>query len=415
MWFKKAKIANSLTRQLTENPDLPIKEVLENPDLLQSIRNEAQELLDYFTQKEEHLKELFDLALSDRLNDESIDFRYNRNASNVLSSVAKTFQKAVESSQIAINALNDFIKDENKKYNRNPVYSGHFQRIIQSHLFATFGKFIDLIPDLKNFLIKNVDILGYKQLLVSLLVDFHECLNDPGIGLEIAKIVTSAPKEEVKLHAIQVFIDVMRDRPDCTFLFQQEIFEKLLLFAASFGEANLLYYEIFNALKMISRDHEDTGWLYQIKHKFVNQFPFKDQPEEVAYVAFPFFASFALEKMLKSFFKDDAPTSFTLAVLEQIKKVPDEKLHDMIKVDDIINKIMESGLAFPSDENYHVRINSHIFKFGMFLIEKDLPPHIVDKPGWDLFICTKLLHREHLIKQCTGVVEKPESHVSDFF
>ena len=86
MFFSKSNYTNHLAKQLKNNPNMPIEQVLSSSELMVSIRNELPELLSYFEiDGGVHLQELFDIALTNKLNNDKIDFRYNRNASNILS------------------------------------------------------------------------------------------------------------------------------------------------------------------------------------------------------------------------------------------------------------------------------------------------------------------------------------------
>ena len=139
IWFSKQTVVNKLTKALNDNPDCTIDVILSNPDLVSSVRNEVPELITYLEKDNyKNLKELFDLALSDRANNETMDFRFNRNAANVLSFSARAIQKFIQGSPVFIESLTQFMNDAN--FYRNPIYAGHFQRIIHSYLFVNYIK-----------------------------------------------------------------------------------------------------------------------------------------------------------------------------------------------------------------------------------------------------------------------------------
>ena len=85
----------------------------------------------------------------------------------------------------------------NSKFFRDTCFSGHFQRIIQSFQYFTNGTFIEQLTGLSDFLLRNIDLLSYRQLLVFLIVDFQENLKDKNILIKIAKLVNSTNKNNI--------------------------------------------------------------------------------------------------------------------------------------------------------------------------------------------------------------------------
>ena len=410
MFLKKRPITNKLTVALDNDSNLPVTEILKSEDLLQSIRNEVPQLLSYFKDEgEKHLQEVFDFALSDKLNEGEIDFRYNRNASNLLSTVARNFQEIVKESEVTLKAINDFM--ENKKYNQNPEYAGHFQRIIQNQQYSTSGSFIKKFPNIFDFLLQNLHISGYEQLLVSQIVDFYDNLKDSNI---FSKILDLIDKDE-NIHALFVFSDIMRDQPDFKLLYQKDIIERLIQIGIKQKpKKGLLFYEIFNAINKISvnafknesKENDEATWPSELKKNYAKEFTFSNNDKVVAYVAFPYFGMDLIqidsEATLKAFLEPNIPTTFALAYLNCVKKMPVEDIEKYIVAShfiDIINDLYdklckENQIHFGYYEHIAslcIRVSSKnvnflstnpkcdINKYNKFLVEKVMPHNDVIK------------------------------------
>lgn len=467
MFFSKPEGTNNLAKELKNNPNLPIEQVLSNSELMISIRNELPELILYFNSNNgSHLQDLFDIALTNKLNNDKIDFRHNRNASNVLSTPANNFQKNTVNNPIAIKSLNNFMT--NSKFFRDTCFSGHFQRIIQSFQYFTNGTFIEQLTGLSDFLLRNIDLLSYRQLLVFLIVDFQENLKDKNILIKIAKLVNSTNKNNIS--AIFTLSDIKRDRPDYPFLYRKDIIENLVEKAGSIKDENgsLFFFEIFHVLRLITQNylkynHSKNGfiglngsvsdsisdssskqedeqeiWLNEIMSKYVKEFSFEiGKSKEKCFSAFPFFSEYLfsnyssnpkeanknitniyLDQMLNLFFISNPPTVFILAFLNGIEKMNEESLLAFIEKNDILKKIIISNIKMPY-ESLIGATSGHIFQLALAIFNRKLDPAkytlknsnekssvSVESREWSLFLATEILIRNDMINECLEKVNE---------
>lgn len=427
MFFSKSNYTNHLAKQLKNNPNMPIEQVLSSSELMVSIRNELPELLSYFEiDGGVHLQELFDIALTNKLNNDKIDFRYNRNASNILSTPSNNFQKNVLKSPIIINSLNKFIKEST--FFRDTSFSGHFQRIIQSFQYFTNGTFIKQLPELSDFLLRNIDLLSCRQLLVFLIIDFQDNLKDKNILNKISKIVNST--NEHNIFAVFALSDIMRERPDFPFLYQKDIIENLIEKAASIKDehGNLFFFEIFHALKLITKnysrfnhifyknmnnsinlnnsnsdstsdncnkteDDQEKNWVSEIMIKYVKEFSFEiGKAKERIFSAFPFFSDYLfsnyspnpkqsdenntniyLDQTINLFFNSNVPTNFILTFLSGVEQMNEESLLAFIEKNNILKKIIISNIKMPY-ESLIGATSGHIFQLALTIFNRKLDP-----------------------------------------
>lgn len=210
--FKRPKVVNQLTTLINKNPEVTIKEVLANQDLSPSIRNEVPELLDFFCPplptpqsaerqassakeyelREERQKDLALLAFTSKLNREGQTFeddkcfRFNRNASNILSSPSRKFHdrlvyyysdgKGNYTPSPFLHQLIKFAKSFNGKVSvhHQPVFYGHFHRIFEAIVRSTKGEFFETIykvePNLNPFykiLVDRIYFTSIRQLYIT--------------------------------------------------------------------------------------------------------------------------------------------------------------------------------------------------------------------------------------------------------
>lgn len=462
MFLSRVPFTNYLSNDLNENPNLPIYKILSDSELMNSVQNELPELLEYFKRDNGiHLQELFDIALTNKLNNDKIDFRHNRNASNVLSTPSSAFQEYILNSPIMIKSLTEFIS--NSKFFRDTSFSGHFQRIIQSYQYFTNGTFIEQLPGISDFLLNNIDLLSYKQLLVLLIVDFMDNFKDKDILIKISNIVNSK-KEPHNLFATFVLSDIMHERPDFKFLFQRNIIVNLIEKAAHIKneEGNIHFFEIFNALRLITKNYslfnkvintpnnsfnsnsdsindsnstsadDDRAWLNDIFNKYVKEFSFETgKANERSFSAFPFFSEFLflnylpnpkdgeknnaniyLDKLINLFFYENAPTNFTLSFLSGVDKMDDESLLYFIEKNNILKKIIDSNINMPY-ESVKGASFGHIFQLALTIFNRklDATKYLTKEKNdksiitmashaWSFFLATQVLIRNSMINEC---------------
>lgn len=177
----------TLHELLSRNPSPSVKDVLSTSDLLSAIRGESSELIDFLTPvstsdqdlkaKSERISMLTTWALSDRNNNEILDYRICRNACNILSAPSPLLQKRIAyKGSPFVSMMKSFI---DTKYAKKSEYAGHYQRIFETALRVSNGDFLKLINvcsakenkigDLFYIkIIKKANISGFNQLLILL-------------------------------------------------------------------------------------------------------------------------------------------------------------------------------------------------------------------------------------------------------
>lgn len=188
--------SNSLQTALRANPNLPLKEFLENKDLFNSLKNEIPEIMNYLIPLENNVPKSSDnfeqivlwalFPKEAKLIEVSSDLIeisrrvYSRNSANILSSVCRELSRRIEddsNKRLSINILKYIMEIESKE-EIDPETTGHFVRILEACLRYSltnsqnqnFYKFI-----INNF---NGSFLDFVQILINKLdyVPIRECL-----------------------------------------------------------------------------------------------------------------------------------------------------------------------------------------------------------------------------------------------
>lgn len=165
---------NSLTTLISsEGSNADLLQVLSNPDLGASMKNEVPEIVDWIFHPESgeypHLVEVMDTALSYKQLNEEIDFRHRRNAANILASVHRSLSRRLAESDIFSDKINEFMESEEAVH---PELAGHFARIVETVVIATQGTWLSGRQNLIDFLAKNIHIAGYQQLLGVISIEY---------------------------------------------------------------------------------------------------------------------------------------------------------------------------------------------------------------------------------------------------
>jgi hypothetical protein len=210
----KGEYKNGLVDQLRENPDLPLDKLLSHPDLPATVRNDAAALVDYLQRPValgwSRLSQLLQYALPSRgLTPDSHNlWALSRNASVIFSQPTRKLWEAIrnDTNEGAFKVLFNFIKG---RLNRHPVFAGHFQRILETFLFANrvyiaaFDKYKDGIIDVIRFAIDNVDILAYQHFLCNLGIEHRHALDNElhyPLGVLVTEILKCAAYYSLPLY-----------------------------------------------------------------------------------------------------------------------------------------------------------------------------------------------------------------------
>ena len=200
--FRSLSTGNNFTK-LLEDYDTPLETILGHEGFASAVRNSSKQLIQYFfpdSEMEEHapnivhFDDLIDYALSLKFTDPKYKImQLNRNAANLLAYHSTKFMKlAVQDPCKRLSLrLREFIND--KECNQNTILAGHYQRICENYLRCepdeftvdyddgfTLQKFID-------FLIENVHILPYRELLSDVMSEFNEIFGDKIADLILEK------------------------------------------------------------------------------------------------------------------------------------------------------------------------------------------------------------------------------------
>ena len=188
---------------MIDNGSLTIEALLSHNLLANTIRNDPKKLVDFFFNSPrddencpQNLREILEIALNPSRTEFDGDnrlFQYNNNAANVLSSCGKKMKEAsvLDENKTVFRYLRKF---QNTDGFMNPMFAGHFTRILECFIVANDPKislmvFNEFQSDeerqafynddfsfeaLIKKMLENVHILAYKNFAMSIL----DCIND---------------------------------------------------------------------------------------------------------------------------------------------------------------------------------------------------------------------------------------------
>ena len=206
--FRRKAFTNELTEKLQANPDTSAEDLLTDNLLSQVVRNEADQFLAYLNHSPQNdgrtnLHILIDMALSSDLNTPEMNEKYrifqlNRNAANIFSGTGQAITRAVIEDEYALQKICSFWLPENEKFNRDPGFAGHFQRIFEvlARKNTDWLEGFDM-PKFVSFLCENVDVLAYQGLLARLGTELSQILTGFGDHPEVA-FITCVLKQAAK-------------------------------------------------------------------------------------------------------------------------------------------------------------------------------------------------------------------------
>ena len=425
MWFPKAKKRNSLAEIFSGEVKPSLFAVLQSSDLFSLIRGESSDLVNFIMYEEggsqPNVELLFRLALSNSENSADIDFRFNRNASNILSAPCKALQTKLlnyssgEKPKIC-EYLANFMKSESC---RNPELAGHFQRIFISFTSFTQGKFLHHFPDLLTFLLKNLDVIPYQYTLLNLLDICPGYIlpnkNMFDILLLLSEKVALDEKESHPLNIVGLLMIFIKDNPEKgEELRDVKILANILTGCEKADDDSLHMFNLIRLANLIvGNSHK---WADDVIREFYPHFKFDhSHPTNKTLYLFPIFAELALNEMIPLFFSQtDFNTIFNNGVLGCLERMKNERkikeLSEFVDNHDIIRKTINAYHEQVYEDNFKTQANGHTIQLGIFLFQMEWgeykPKSLIKNREWDLYIVTVILPRIKILEETNSKIDR---------
>ena len=167
-------------KELLDQEDLQLIDVLESPYLNKALQVELASLMDYLCQ-DDIILSISDYVLSSKhIKDNNFPSLFKA-ALNILTSSAFQLFTFISSSHSFAIYLHDFLLSEDSK---NTRYAGSFEQIICSHIRWTKPLLFEIFPDVGSLLIERIDIQPLFDLIPTLICNSSKLVFEkPGIDL----------------------------------------------------------------------------------------------------------------------------------------------------------------------------------------------------------------------------------------
>ena len=150
--------------------EISLIEILSSQSINQLIKSNDENFLLYLI-KTNILKNLLEFSLSHKYKNEKYFLYFNRISTTILSTVIPFFQTNIFFCFDLIEFLLNFMNSNNIS---ESLLSGNFKKIIESITRLTNGKFLNFLPEIRNFLINNIINLSYRELFIFFSTEFTD-------------------------------------------------------------------------------------------------------------------------------------------------------------------------------------------------------------------------------------------------
>ena len=346
MWGLQANLSS--ISALLQKQDTTIETILDDNALNQALRI-GLPAMHNFLLNPEHMNSLLDIVLCDVEPHTKIPNKTTRTAVTILSTgISSLMGKLIKNEEYKQRIIN-FPKSE---YRSNPKCCGHFYRIIESLARFSAGQFLSEIPDLKDYLINNMNCLGLRDLFLFLSTEFSFFDFQPEIFVELSK---SANSKENGFYVLSAMRELLKSKEKIIEDMQQpQVIENLFAIAYNDELSPLTQIEAFNLIQKLSdpltlNDNQDIPKLVQSeseKYDFT-----KNRPKNVLAAALKIFSTKNPEILL-SIFSYDSMTSLKDGIIHSYDAFSKEDLEQFINQNDLFNKIMDAYRN--TKTNYHL-------------------------------------------------------------
>lgn len=210
-WNSSSVAANTIG-ELLKKEDVTLTEVLMDSSLSASLRSSNKDLMEY-VKKDDVLKELIDLAITESYKDEKYKDENFKEKGNKLSRLALTvfinssfnFQQSILQNDTFIKELNNFMESGTS----DSFLIGHFQRIIETYSRSD-NDFINKLSNLLDYLHKNISSLGISELLVFLISEIQAFQNAMDYDKNVKPLVNLVKEKKEGYYAISTIDRIIK-------------------------------------------------------------------------------------------------------------------------------------------------------------------------------------------------------------
>ena len=381
---------------LLSDPKTRLEDVLSHSSLLPSLRcDEPSDKLIRFLLDQGNLDRMLTYALTNDLNSEANFTKMQKASVDILSTTSRRLQSEFQASPQLIEGLVNFSKSP---ASRDPKLCGNFAGIVELITRSTCGTILSTkMAFLKEFLLKNLDMVGLRELFLKLITDFSKQFQvNEAMITEICEVGTV---DGIRgLFAVSMLNDILKEKADLALYFRSpRVLNKLLEIGCRFYQVQPVRAAIaFDVAKRISRDISFKATFCELlsKHKS----PIGENPEINSATAntlllFPKSAEFLFD----DFFKFEMPTIVCQAFISVLHETEDAELKDLNAL------LMEHY-----DEFKRRKTNGHYLKFCQLLMNFGVCCCREHQDPWDKFVIDSVLSQGRLEAADYG---GPSSHL----
>ena len=392
---------SSLT-QLIDNPETTIEKVLDDPALNAGIRNGLSSLMEFLI-RPENMNRMLEIALEAYAPDTQIPQKTTRMAVSVLSTGTSTLMNMmIKKSMEFMERVKNF---PSSSFKTNPKCCGHFFRIVESLVRFTAGQFLQEMPQLRDFLVKEMCCIGLRELFCVLCSDYSQNFDvNPQMFIDLTKnannketgwYMLTSLREILKVK--EVLVDDMRTK---------ETIENLLTIGKNDELGPLIQIEAFSLISRIidvsCNDIEERDMIEDLVKKASTTYDFtKERPINVVAAALNLFRTNDPAILMK-ILTNDVMTSYKDGIIKSFNAMNKGELESFIAANNLLAKIIESFNA--NKGNYHISLLSKIIQERF--IEGD--------DAWKEFVNGPLKQKNEMRNQSYGH-ELPNSDYSESY
>ena len=258
---------NSLS-PLLKDPNTPLEKIVLSQQFTNLYRQESNDVVEFLF-REDVVTKLIQFALTkDLCHDPNFD-KIERIALSVLSVQDKPkMEEKIAKCSILIQKVADFPKSPSAK---DPVICGHFNQIVECLVRTTNGEVLGAeLKDIGSFLFENIDLLGLRELLFTLIVDYTLPFC---VSTEMAQKLLTKSMQPNGLPALTLIRDVILTKADLSdFLSDEQTMNSLFeLGITNYFENPIISNVAFSIIAVVV--HHCPS-LRTFHHKFLDSFKF---------------------------------------------------------------------------------------------------------------------------------------------
>ena len=369
--------------KLLSDPSTKLETVFSDRMFNNMLRNQNEKLIEFLT-RDDNITRMVEYTLSDVHKNEPDVKKSLSTSVVVLTSEAEKLCEKLSQSKVYLSAIKSF---RNTEYAKNSFFCGYYATLVEALAKATNGEVLgSKLGFLAGYLIKNLNILGLRQLFITLVINF-------GVPFRVSSRMMQSLVDQLKVQNQAIFVamtikDIITKEPDMRILLESgESMEMIMKVALeNYHTFPALSTLLFQVVSIVVKNSERVTQ-ESIAEKYEKEIDFLGPVNCATPSALILFPN-NYDKFIERFLKSELPTILNEAITSIINGLSIDDLQKLATSFHLSEMILKHFKQYKRN-----KINGHFLSLMRTFADKGICCCDEHQESWSNFTKNKMAKR----------------------